>query len=94
MPWAMTVETSFVETPETYRRLLNAAGFKLQAEENRRAFVLEVAREMRERIEKEGMPALNQYALLGPTARERLGNVMKTLEKGTIAPIQMIARAV
>ena len=27
MPWAETAETSFVETPATYRRLLEAAGF-------------------------------------------------------------------
>lgn len=93
MPWAMTIETSFVETPETYRKLLSAAGFKVEAEENRRTFVLDGAREMRARIEKEGMPALNQNLLLGPTARERFGNVMATLERGVIAPIQIIARA-
>lgn len=93
MPWAQTIETSFVETPETYRRLLSAAGFKVEREDNRRTFVLDLAREMRAKIEKDGMPALNQHALLGPTARERLGNVMATLERGTIAPIEMIARA-
>ena len=93
MPWAMTIETSFVETPETYRRLLSAAGFKIESEQNRRAFVLDLAREMRAKIEKDGLPALNPHVLLGPTARERLGNVMATLERGVIAPIQMIARA-
>ena len=92
MPWALTTETSFVETPETYRRLLSAAGFKVETEENRRTFVLDQAREMRAKIEKDGMPALNQHALLGPTARERLGNVMTALERGAIAPIEMIAR--
>ena len=94
MPWAQTIETSFVETPETYRRLLAAAGFKIEREENRRTFVLDLAREMRAKIEKEGMPALNQHVLLGAAARERLGNVMATLERGTIAPVQLIARAV
>jgi ubiquinone/menaquinone biosynthesis C-methylase UbiE len=93
MPWAQTIETSFVETPEIYRRLLNAAGFKVEREENRRAFVLDRAREMRAKIEKDGLPALNQHVLLGAAARERLGNVMATLERGLIAPVQMIARA-
>jgi ubiquinone/menaquinone biosynthesis C-methylase UbiE len=93
MPWALTIETSFVETPETYRRLLSAAGFKVEAEENRRTFVHDRAREMKAKVEKDGMPALNQHALLGPTARERLGNVMATLERNVIAPIEMIARA-
>jgi hypothetical protein len=55
--------------------------------------VLDGVREMRAKIEKDGMPALNQHVLLGATARERLGNVMATLERGVIAPIQMIARA-
>ena len=94
MPWAQSIETSFVETPETYRRLLNAAGFKVEREENRRAFVLDLARETRAKIEKDGLPALNQHVLIGPEAKVRLGNVMATLERGTIAPVEMIARAV
>jgi ubiquinone/menaquinone biosynthesis C-methylase UbiE len=93
MPWAQSTETSFVETPETYRRLLSAAGFKIEREENRRTFVLDLAREMRAKIEKDGLPALNPHVLIGPAARERLGNVMATLERGTIAPVEMIARA-
>jgi SAM-dependent methyltransferase len=94
MPWAQSTETSFVETPEAYRRLLSAAGFKLEREQNRRSFVLDLAREMRAKIERDGLPALNQHVLIGPAARERLGNVMTTLERGTIAPVEMIARAV
>jgi ubiquinone/menaquinone biosynthesis C-methylase UbiE len=94
MPWAQARETSFVETPETYRRLLSGAGFKIESEENRREFVLNLAREMREKVKKSGMPPLSQQVLMGPTFRERLGNVMATLERGTIAPVQMIARAV
>ena len=93
MPWAQSTETSFVEAPETYRRLLGAAGFKIEREENRRTFVLDLAREMRAKVEKDGLPALNPHVLIGPAARERLGNVMATLERGTIAPVEMIARA-
>jgi ubiquinone/menaquinone biosynthesis C-methylase UbiE len=93
MPWAQTPETSFVETPETYRRLLTSAGFKIENEDNWREFVLALAREMREKAEKSGVPALNQQILLGPTFRERLGNVMAGLERGIIAPVEMIARA-
>lgn len=93
MPWAHSAETSFVETPDTYRHLLGAAGFKIEREENRRAFVLDLAREMRAKIEKDGLPALNQHVLIGPEAKVRLGNVMATLATGTIAPIELIARA-
>ncbi len=94
MPWAQTPETSFVETPETYRRLLTSAGFKMENEDNWREYVLDLAREMREKAEKSGVPPLNQQILLGPGFRERIANVMATLERGIIAPVQMIARAV
>jgi hypothetical protein len=94
MPWSQTAETSFVETPDSYRRLLDAAGFKIEREENRRAFVLDLAREMKAKIERDGLPALNQHVLIGPEAKVRLGNVMATLERGTIAPIEMITSAV
>jgi SAM-dependent methyltransferase len=93
MPWAQSMETSFVETPEAYRSLLGAAGFKIEREENRRSFVLDLAREMRAKIERDGLPPLNPHVLIGPDAKVRLGNVMATLERGTIAPIEMIARA-
>ncbi len=94
MPWAATPETSFVERPETYRRLLSAAGFEIDSEANRRELALRLGREMREKAEKHGAPPLGLHILMGPASQERLGNVMKTLQAGTIAPIEMIARAV
>ena len=67
MPWAETAETSFVETPATYRRLLGKAGFKIEREENRRAFVLEAgARDARERAAARGAPPLGIHVLIGP----------------------------
>lgn len=92
MPWAQSAETSFVEAPEAYRRLLGAAGFRIEREENRRDFALKLAHEMRERVAREGASPLGLQALLGPSGRERLGNVMTMLEAGTIAPVEMIAR--
>jgi ubiquinone/menaquinone biosynthesis C-methylase UbiE len=94
MPWAATPETSFVEPPEAYRRLLAAAGFEIEREESRRELALRLGREMRDNAEKHGAPPLSLHVLMGPATQERLGNVMKTLQAGTIAPIEMIARAV
>jgi ubiquinone/menaquinone biosynthesis C-methylase UbiE len=94
MPWAQTIETSFVATPETYRALLTAAGFKIEREENRREFARKLAAEMREKAAIQGAPPLGLHTLIGPAWRDRLANVMAALERGTIAPIEMIARAV
>jgi ubiquinone/menaquinone biosynthesis C-methylase UbiE len=94
MPWAATPETSFVEPPNVYRKLLAAAGFTIESETNRREFALKLWREMQEKAAKHGPPPFNLQALMGPASKERLGNVMTTLERGTIAPVEMIARAV
>ena len=94
MPWAATEATSFVERPETYRQLLAASGFEIEKQRNRRDFSLALGREIREKVAREGMPALGPQILMGAAMPERLGNVMTVLERGTIAPIEMIARAV
>ncbi|MBX6322352.1 MAG: methyltransferase domain-containing protein, partial [Rhodospirillaceae bacterium] len=93
MPWAVTPETSFVETSEVYGRLLRAAGFAIEAEHDRRELTLRLAREMRERIAREGPPTLSPAVIAGPAIKERLANVMSAVERGLIAPIAIIARA-
>ncbi|MGO4573441.1 class I SAM-dependent methyltransferase [Microvirga sp. 2TAF3] len=93
MPWAATPETSFVEPVDTYRSLLTAAGFTVEKERNRRDFALKLGREMRENAAMHGAPPLGLHILMGPATPERLGNVMRTLERGTIAPIEVIVRA-
>ncbi|MEI5677787.1 MULTISPECIES: class I SAM-dependent methyltransferase [unclassified Mesorhizobium] len=92
MPWADTLETSFVEAPATYRRLLTKAGLMIVTEKNRRQMALTLGREMRENAAKNGAPMLSLHTLMGPATPQRLGNVMTALADGTIAPIQMLAR--
>lgn len=92
MPWARAQETSFVETPAAYRTLLANAGFGIESEIDRSAFVMELIRERRARIQKDGAPAAGLH-ILGPDMKERIANVTRALEEGLIAPTQMIARA-
>ncbi|MGP1395644.1 MAG: class I SAM-dependent methyltransferase [Inquilinaceae bacterium] len=93
MPWAGAPETSFVEPPDTYRRLLRQAGFEIERERDRRTFTLEMGQRMREDAAKHGPPPLTLGILMGPSAPQRLGNVMGALGDGVLAPIEMIARA-
>jgi ubiquinone/menaquinone biosynthesis C-methylase UbiE len=93
MPWAETAATSFVETAGTYRRLLAAAGFEVEREEDRRGLALALGREMRENAARHGAPPLGLHVLMGPATPQRLGNVMASLERGLIAPVEFIARA-
>jgi hypothetical protein len=94
MPWAATAETSFVETPATYRHLLEEAGFAVDAPTDRSAQVVAIGRAMRAAAASTGVPPLGLHLLIGPAARARTANVMAALEAGIIAPVQMMARAV
>ena len=93
-PWAASAETSFVEPPEVYRRLLQAAGFEIETESDRRGLTLELGRAMRERAARHGPPPLGLHILMGPAAPQRLGNLMSAVEAAIVAPIEIIARAV
>lgn len=92
MPWAVTPATSFVRTPDDYRRMLTAAGFALEREVSRRELALGLWQEMRRRIAEQGPPRLSLQVLMGDAAKERMANVIATLERGIIAPVEMIAR--
>jgi hypothetical protein len=48
---------------------------------------------MREKTAKDGPPPLGLHILMGPATPRTLQNVMSTLERGIIAPIELIARA-
>ena len=93
MPWAATRETSFVAAPAEYRRLLVDAGFALEAQHDRTTLTLELWKQMRARVAREGAPPLSLHTLMGPATPERLGNVMAALESGAIAPVALICRA-
>lgn len=94
MPWAETIETSFVVSPAEYRQLLSAAGFVVAAEHDRTELTLTLWQQMRARVAKEGAPPLSLHTLMGPATPERLGNVMSALESGAIAPVALSCRAV
>jgi ubiquinone/menaquinone biosynthesis C-methylase UbiE len=94
MPWAASAETSFVETPDVYRTLLEGARFRVEVEKNRRDFALALMAEARAKAEKEGASPLGIHVLVGPATPERMGNAFSSAERGLIAPIEMIARAV
>ncbi|WP_374311021.1 class I SAM-dependent methyltransferase [Dongia sp.] len=93
MPWSEHPETSFVAGPAQYREWLAAAGFRLDSEINQRDTVLQKVAAMRAQAAQDGPPLLGLHVIMGPQAKERLKNVMAALEKGLIAPVEMILRA-
>ena len=93
-PWASSPEASFVADAATYRRLLEAAGFDVLKERNRRDFALEIFRQMRERGAS-GRPApLGLHIVMGDNAAQKVANMTNDIHRGLIAPTEMICRAV
>jgi SAM-dependent methyltransferase len=93
VPWASEPETSFVENAATYRRLLEEAGFAVGEERSRRGFAIEFFREMRARAQGGAPPPLGLHLLMGPSAPQKTANMLDNLERGVIAPTEVIGRA-
>jgi ubiquinone/menaquinone biosynthesis C-methylase UbiE len=91
MPWADDAATSFVETPARYRELLEAAGFRVEAERDWSNLVLEAAARMRERLAAEGIPVVGLHLLMGPDGINRLRKVGECVRDRLLAPVQLTA---
>ncbi len=94
VPWAASAENSFVDSAATYRRLLEEAGFTVERERSRRDFAIDFFRRMRAQAAQSGPPPLGLHILMGPTAPQKIANMVANLEKGLIAPTEIICRAV
>lgn len=95
VPWSPSADTSFVETVATYRSLLECVGFAVQQERNRRKFAVEFFRQMRARAAEGGRsPPLGLHILMGASAQQKVTNMIDNLERGLIAPTEVISRAV
>lgn len=90
--WAATPATSFVAEPGAYRRALSAAGFEVTAERDRGPFALDFFLRMKARVAEGGPPPLGLHILMGADAQQKVANLIANLERGRIAPIEMICR--
>jgi hypothetical protein len=95
VPWASNPDTSFVESAIAYRRLLEGAGFAVQKTRSRRDFAIEFFRQMRVRAAPDGKPPpLGLRILMGASAPQKIANMVANLERGLIAPVEIVAKAV
>jgi SAM-dependent methyltransferase len=98
VPWASTPATSFPRTPADYRRMLKDAGFKIAAERNRSAFAIAFFEEARARAAQGAAtgtaPAPGVHLIMGADFPTKAANTLANLEKGLIAPIEILAKAV
>ncbi len=92
VPWAATPETSALAPPEAYRAALEAAGFTITAERNRREFALAFFEKMQARAAAAGgPPALGIHLLMGESRAVKVKNMLANIKDGIIAPVEMVA---
>lgn len=95
LPWASSAETSFVESAAAYRSLLESAGFAVEKERSRREFAIEFFYQMRARaMQGSGPPPLGLHILMGASAQQKAANMIDSLERGLIAPTEIVGRAI
>ncbi|MEI4470099.1 class I SAM-dependent methyltransferase [Frigidibacter sp. MR17.24] len=94
VPWASGPGASFLETPLTYRRLAEAAGFEVIALESRAEAAKAFFARMRAALEAakaEGRPQPPGLgSLLGAEAPAKIANMIAALADGVIAPVELI----
>ena len=93
VPWASGPESSFVADAASYRRLLEAAGFEVLRERDRRDFALEVFAQMRARGAAGAPAPLGLHIVMGASAGQKVKNMMGDITAGLIAPTEMICRS-
>lgn len=94
VPWASGPESSFVADAASYRRLLEAAGFEVLTERNRRDFALEIFAQMRAKGAGAAPAPLGLHIVMGANAAQKVKNMIGDISSGLIAPTELICRAV
>jgi ubiquinone/menaquinone biosynthesis C-methylase UbiE len=93
VPWAATADISAVASPQDYRHALEAAGFEIAHERDRREFATQFFAELRRRNEAaDGPPPLGIHLLMGETAATKIANMVANIAAGRISPVEIIAR--
>jgi ubiquinone/menaquinone biosynthesis C-methylase UbiE len=94
VPWSSAPETNCIAPTTDYRRLLDAAGFAVTHERSRREFAIDFFQQVRSQMAQSGPSPLGLHILMGPDMPQKLANLSTLLERGVIAPVEIVARAV
>ena len=93
LPWASEPESSFVEAPDAYAEAGFGAGLRVVEVRDRTNFAEAYFDRVRRLIAQSGPPPLGIHLLMGPTAKQKIENVVAALGAGRIAPTEMVFRA-
>ena len=90
MPWAAVPEGSFVEPAESYLAAADAAGLTCTSSKNHRGFAQEFFKKSFAAIKENGPPPVGLHLIMGESGPVRLQNLVKALNDGLVAPLEML----
>lgn len=91
VPWSSGPATNAIDFAASYRKLLTAAGFRIEKERSRRDFALGIYRDARERVARGELPPAPP--VMGPDGPSKVANMVALLQRGVIAPTEIVSRA-
>ena len=94
VPWALSEETSFVDSVKNYRDGLKANGFRVVHERTRKEFAIQFIERNMALVKQGGPPPLGIHLLLGEKMPAMMGNVLAMMREGLIEPVELCAKAV
>jgi len=90
VPWATNPAESVVSSPDEYKELLEAAGFRVIAEHDRSEFALGFFSQLQARAGGADSPPLGLHILMGDSAPEKVGNMIENVSQRRVAPVEII----
>lgn len=95
VPWASDDSFSFLAEPGKYSNLLESAGFKIEAINDRKVFALEFFKSLKEKAEAMGgPPPLGLHLLMQDTTPHKIRNMIENIANGFLSPVEIIARKI
>ncbi|MDJ0354598.1 class I SAM-dependent methyltransferase [Paenarthrobacter sp. PH39-S1] len=92
LPWSTVPADSFVGTPLEYSEGMEAAGFAVDSERNRRDFGIAFMERGQARTAEKGPSPLGPLLVLGPDGPPRMANLLAAFRAGVLAPVEIFAR--
>jgi len=90
--WADDETTSFVASVEDYRASMEANGFEILGVTNKRDVAIKFFEAIKARVAAGGPPPLGLHIVMGKETPVKVANMATNVAKGSIAPVQIIAR--
>ncbi len=89
LPWASQPDASALDRPETYLEAAEAAGLTLTHRRDRGDYARAFFTRMVTAMQDSGPPPLGLHLLMGPTARQKVDNMLAAVEAEMIAPVEL-----